>query len=336
MLTVLFWLLFSVTLIAVLGVSLIRAHMAQSWGSIYKVIAQMLIFYGVYLIPFFWVWCGWQYLAGDMSLLACLSWSAVGLLYLYARVIEPSMLKVNHYDVTLDPTQPLAKPLKLAVLADIHLGLFSGDQRQLNRIVTRLNAMDDIDAVVFSGDWTYEPGADILGKLMLLSAIKQPCYHVLGNHDEQEPGPDITAELLHALEVLQVKNIEAMQVDLGSVHLIGVGDLWASKAEFSHFSRQDINGKPSVVLAHNPDTVDFIPEGLFDTKPLMISGHTHGGQVYVPLLTHYMFKEHSATGFCQGLYQHDKAQVFVTAGTGMVFLPFRINMPPCIDVLTLT
>lgn len=321
----------SVTLSYVVLMSFLRAHMSETWGTYIKVFAQMVIFYAVPLMPFVVIWCVWQTWQGSMALWLCMSIMGLVALYLYARVIEPQMLRIHRHDVPLG----LEKPLNIVVVADIHVGLFSGYERQLTDIVSKVNGLDDIDAVVFSGDWTYEPGADIVGQLMLLKSIKHPCYHVLGNHDEQEPGPDITAELLHALDILGIKNVENHLVDLGSANLIGVGDLWASKAEFKHFRSMDnLNAKPNLILAHNPDTVDYIPDDLFAKEPLMISGHTHGGQLYIPHLTEYVFKKHSATGFVKDLYQHAKAKVFVTAGTGTVFLPFRLNIPPRIDVLT--
>lgn len=337
MLNTLFWLLLMATTLFVLLISFLRAHTAEAWGSYIKVFTQMLIFYAVCFMPFIVLWCGWQTYHGHMSLVACMVILSVVALYVYARVIEPKMLLINRHDISLG----LQKKLNIVVIADIHVGLFSGHQRQLNQIVTKVNALDDVDAVVFSGDWTYEPGADIVAKMMLLKAIKHPCYHVLGNHDEQEPGPDITAELLQALDTLGIENVENALVDLGSANLIGVGDLWASKAEFNHFQQipelhAALNKKPNLILAHNPDTVEYIPDGLFTHEPLMISGHTHGGQFYLPYITEYVFKQHSETGYVKDLYQHAKAKVFVTAGTGTVMFPFRVNIPPRIDVLSLS
>lgn len=333
MLSSLFLFLLIITSIFVIFISLLKAHMAESWGSYTKVFTQMLIFYAVYFMPFVILWCGWQTYFGHMSLVACAVILSIVCFYLYARVIEPNMLLVKQHHISLG----LSHKLNIVVIADIHVGLFSGHERQLNAIVTQVNALPEIDAVVFSGDWTYEPGADIIGKLMLLKAIKHPCYHVLGNHDEQEPGPDITAELLKALDGLGIENVENARIDLGSANLIGVGDLWASKAEFNHFHDvPELNHKPNLILAHNPDTVEYIPDGLFTHEPLMISGHTHGGQFYLPYITEYVFKQHSETGYVKDLYQHAKAKVFVTAGTGTVMFPFRVNIPPRIDVLSLS
>ena len=91
--------------------------------------------------------------------------------------------------------------------------------------------------------------------------------------------------------------------------------------------------KPWVLLSHNPDTVDMVPK--LPTRPLMLAGHTHGGQVELPWLTDYVMKKVSILGHKKGLYRHDHADVFVTVGTGMVGVPFRFGVPPTIDIIEL-
>jgi predicted MPP superfamily phosphohydrolase len=159
-------------------------------------------------------------------------------------------------------------------------------------------------------------------------------YSVAGNHDEELPGPPIQHELHQALLALNIEPIEGRVVTTHpSVYVYGTGDLWAGKADLTalRFFPQD---KPWIVVAHNPDTVDHIPSGL-SHRPLMLSGHTHGGQVDIPWLTAWALKKESKYGFQVGLYDMPNAQVYVTAGTGMVAAPLRFLMPPSIDLLEL-
>ena len=153
-----------------------------------------------------------------------------------------------------------------------------------------------------------------------------------GNHDEQYPGPPIQNLLRHALKVNNVIDIEGQMVEFDEFRLLGVGDLWAGKTDMRYMPDlpQD---KPWVLLSHNPDTVDMVPK--LPTRPLMLSGHTHGGQVELPWLTNYIMKKVSILGHKKGLYQHENADVFVTVGTGMVGVPFRFRVPPTIDIIEL-
>ena len=85
-------------------------------------------------------------------------------------------------------------------------------------------------------------------------------------------------------------------------------------------------------MAHNPDTMALLPPGF---AAFTLAGHTHGGQINVPLLTPLLLGERTADGLKRGLYQLPHGRVFVTSGTGMSKLPLRLRMPPTIDVLSL-
>ena len=186
--------------------------------------------------------------------------------------------------------------------------------------------------MVVAGDWTYEPENKLAEELEVLKQINAPVYSVNGNHDEQYPGPPIQNLLRHALKVNNVIDIEGQIVEFEEFRLMGVGDLWAGKADM-RFMPHLPRDKPWVILSHNPDTVDMVPA--LPSRPLMLSGHTHGGQVELPWLTDYVMKKVSILGHKKGLYRHEHADVFVTVGTGMVGVPFRFRVPPTIDIIEL-
>ena len=240
-------------------------------------------------------------------------------------------MHVDHHQYKISGNDDFKKPFKVALIGDLHIGLFSGHERQLKIIVKKINA-EQPDIVVVAGDWTYEPEHKLAEELAVLKDIQAPIYSVNGNHDEQYPGPPIQDLLAHALKVNNVIDIEGQMVEFDDFRLIGIGDLWAGKSDMRQLPLlpQD---KPWVILSHNPDTVDMVPE--LPTHPLMLSGHTHGGQVELPWLTDYVLKKVSILGHKRGLYHHDHADVFVTVGTGMVGVPFRFRVPPTIDMIEL-
>ena len=297
----------------------------------FKSFVHLLAFYLSYLLfPlfFFSLYAGWiKIFSLHESIFAFLMSS----LLIYARFIEPHMIRINYVHYDLGKKKPLPKPVRVALIADLHIGLFSGHERQLNIIVTKINQQNP-DLVLVAGDWTYEPENTLADELAILKQIKAPVYSVNGNHDEQYPGPPIQNLLRHALTVNNVIDIEGQMVEFDEFRLLGVGDLWAGKTDMRYMPDlpQD---KPWVLLSHNPDTVDMVPK--LPTRPLMLSGHTHGGQVELPWLTNYIMKKVSILGHKKGLYQHENADVFVTVGTGMVGVPFRFRVPPTIDIIEL-
>lgn len=298
----------------------------------FKSFVHLLAFYLSYLlIPllFFSIYAGWMEI---FSLHQSIFIFLLSSLLIYARFIEPHTVHVQHLHYQFDQNKPFQKPIKVALLADLHIGLFSGHERQLKSIVKKVN-LEQPDFVVVAGDWTYEPENKLAEELAILKEIQAPIYSVNGNHDEQYPGPPIQALLANALAVNNVMDIEGKIVEFDEFRLIGVGDLWAGKADMRYMPElpQD---KPWLILSHNPDTVDMVPE--LPTRPLMLSGHTHGGQVELPWLTSYIMKKVSILGHKKGMYLHENANVFVSVGTGMVGVPFRFRVPPTIDIIELS
>lgn len=297
----------------------------------FKAFIHLLAFYASYLLIPLWflsIYAGWY---GDYSLHQAIFIFLLSSVLIYARFIEPHKIHVQSHQYRLNSTRSLMKPTKVALIADLHIGLFSGHKRQLKTIVEKLNAAQP-DIVVVAGDWTYEPESCLAQQLEILKSIQAPVYSVTGNHDEQYPGPPIQALLKEALQQNNVMDIEGKIVEFDEFRLIGIGDLWAGKADM-RFMPDLPQDKPWLILSHNPDTVDMVPK--LPMRPLMLSGHTHGGQVELPWLTNYIMKRISILGHKRGLYSHEHADVFVTVGTGMVGVPFRFRVPPTIDIIEL-
>lgn len=256
-----------------------------------------------------------------------LRWAAVCLLVpllllSYGRFVEPNLLVVQHHS-TRAPFQ-----LKIALISDIHVGLFS-TERQLQRLVDRLNTLD-VDEVWVAGDWSYHPPFEMDRAFAALGQLRHPVLSVPGNHDAQRPGPPLQAALRKTQQKYGVQYLENGVVDRADYRLIGLGSAWAFEANFGLLATP--SDKPTVVLAHNPDVVNFYPEPAF----LTLTGHTHGGQVNLPWLTERVLKGLTMAGVDQGWYRTPGGPMFVTRGIGMLGLPVRFNSVPVIDVIELS
>lgn len=250
---------------------------------------------------------------------------------IYAFLIEPNTLRVREQVWTVS-SQRLIQPVRFAVVSDIHVGLYSNPW-QLHQLATRLNALS-VDAVLMPGDFTYETSKGTLAsRLKALSTIQHPVFYTLGNHDDQAPGPPLSAELTHALDSFGFTNLEGRALQFKGVTLYGTGDLWAQHVNLTPVAQLRQQRPPILVLAHNPDSIDQL-DSQTGGQVLMISGHTHGGQVYIPFLTQRILASHSINGFVQGFYQRRGADLFVTPGTGVVGIPYRLGVPPTIDIIT--
>lgn len=296
-----------------------------------KAFILLCLYYWSYLLFPWLALTVWQWYQHDLNHLQAISILLIASVIIYARFIEPYRIVVQHTELVIDAQKPLKNPLKVALIADLHIGLYSGQEQQLKLIVDKINH-ENPDFIVVSGDWTYEPENKLVDELAILKALKSPVYSVTGNHDEQYPGPPIQQLLAEALQKNNVQDIENQIIEFDEVRLLGVGDLWAGKADMQKLPDYP-QDKLWLLLSHNPDTVDMVPA--LPTKPLMLSGHTHGGQIELPWLTNYVLKKVSMLGHKRGYYVHDTANVFVTVGTGMVGAPFRFRVPPTVDILHL-
>ncbi|NYZ64321.1 metallophosphoesterase [Luteimonas deserti] len=252
----------------------------------------------------------------------------LALVLVWARFIEPRIIRVQ--ETVLSGTGIDAR---IALVSDLHLGVYK-DARFLSRLVDRLDALE-VDAIAIAGDFTFAPGHASLDAMFApLARLDSPVYAVLGNHDQQAPGPDIDAALRAALARHGVRIIEGQIMDAGGYRWAGLGDRWAQRDDAS-FLRAAPAGTPTLVLAHNPDSAtDLTPA---DAR-LVLAGHTHGGQIRIPVLYRYVIP--SAHGFDRGeasVVGRDgrPVRVFTTAGVGETGLPLRLFNPPTIDLLEL-
>ncbi|KQU81051.1 MULTISPECIES: metallophosphoesterase [unclassified Rhizobacter] len=253
-----------------------------------------------------------------VALCGCFTW---------ARFIEPNALQVR------ETTLGTACGVRVALISDLHVGLFVREP-DLQRLVDRLNTLQ-VDAVLVAGDWTFEPDHDLRSTFAPLAGLRHRTLSVLGNHDEQRPGPPLRDALQQALAAAHVEPIDGRRVPLGRCELQGLGDRSAGSAERDLAgSRREpwrVDRAHRVMLTHNPDTVfDLEP----DEAALLLAGHTHGGQIDIPVFTAHLLAHATDGGFRQGLYELKNARVYVTPGVGIDKLPIRFRVPPTIDVLS--
>jgi predicted MPP superfamily phosphohydrolase len=142
--------------------------------------------------------------------------------------------------------------------------------------------------------------------------------------------------LVRALRALKVKPMEGQRTPLGRCELVGIGNLSSGS---THNTLQVLGRNPSsvpgsqrVALTHDPDSAAQLPAGF---AAWVLAGHTHGGQMDIPMLTERVLRMATSGHFRQGIYVLPNTRLFVTQGVGMSNLPFRFRVPPTIDVLEL-
>jgi len=233
----------------------------------------------------------------------------------YARFVEPRILLTMQHIVKLEQCYPKAGGIKLAVFSDTHNGLFA-NAMPVKRIVRAINASKP-DAVFVAGDFTYFLHPKYYKRTFSpFSEIEAPVFGVLGNHDVDVPGPDMTDQLTAFLPTVGVELIDnkVRAISL-NYEVFGLSDSWAGKQAIDLLEAP--KKRPRIVLTHNPKTVWELPRNSFD---LLVAGHTHGGQINLPGIPCKLvsFACHVKR---YGYKMFPEGPVFVTSGTGMVGLP---------------
>ena len=293
-----------------------------------KVLIKQLLFHGSWLVLPFMAWLLWRLRRPGASRLLAGSLLTACVVFAWARFAEPQMIQVRQ--TTLADTGVKAQ---IALISDLHLGIYK-DVDFLQRVVERVNHLA-VDAVVIAGDFTYEPQDQSLQALFApLSKLHAPVYAVLGNHDQQAPGPDIDIALRDALKALGVNLIEGRIVDdQAGYRWAGLGDRWAGKDDAGFLRAQPSTG-PTIVIAHNPDSAMQLAPA---DATIVLAGHTHGGQIRIPWLYRRVIP--TVYGFDRGEQlartHRGDIRVFTTSGVGEIGLPLRLFNAPTIDVLRL-
>lgn len=253
-----------------------------------------------------------------------------GMIYIYARYIEPRLLIVNQ--VKLQSAE-VKGHLKIAFFGDTHVGEFT-DAGQLKRIVEKINDQNP-DLVIFTGDLIDANGqfsANSEEVALTLQQIQAPYgkYCVIGNH-EYALAKKYDYETLMKAAGFQVLINDWLDISEINVRLLGLDDAYLGKPD-KMLSENAREGSYNILMTHEPDIVDQMN---LDEMQLVLAGHTHGGQISIPLITNKILPS-GGRKYIKGIYYLGSARetvLFVTKGTGMTKLPLRfMNVPEIVTI----
>ncbi|MGC2203416.1 MAG: metallophosphoesterase [Stellaceae bacterium] len=238
-------------------------------------------------------------------------------------------VQIQHQDIRLHALPPAFDGFTILQLSDLHVDISEG---AMERLVELLPALA-YDICVLTGDYrgkTFGPfDAVIEGLARIRERIEAPLYGVLGNHD--------TIRMVPALEEMGVRmllNEAAVLERVGErIHLVGVDD--------AHFYRVDniekaVSRVPdsefSILLSHTPEIYRQAAHAGFK---LLLSGHTHGGQICLPGAIPITLDSVLPRRLGAGSWKYHDMVGYTSRGVGSSILPVRLNCPPEIALLRL-
>ena len=269
---------------------------------------------------------------------------AAGGLALYAGEIARHRIEVSSSNVFIPGLPPAFDGFRVAQISDIHMDEFT-EAFFVREVVNRVNSLNP-DAVFLTGDFVTSelaPKKFAIGAgwqcAGILNELKcRERYAVLGNHDVMIGTKEVSEALTaNAITVLR-DSYMPLERSGGRIWLAGLADpvQGCPDPEVTiPAAICNIPKEPIILLCHAPDYVDHLlklPCG--QAVSLMLSGHTHGGQIRLPLIGPLVLPE-LGKKYVEGWFRFGRLQMHVNRGIGTVGVPFRLDCPPEISMHTL-
>jgi predicted MPP superfamily phosphohydrolase len=254
-----------------------------------------------------------------------------------AFFVEPARLVVNRQELQLPNWPAELSGTRVALISDLHVGSPHWGLSRLRELVSRVNA-EQPDLILLGGDYLINDiwfGKHVAAELIALELgqLRAPLgvFAVLGNHDWWNDGPKVRA-------AFESRGVTVLDDELRRIHhrgknfcLLGLRD----ETERQRSAQQELElalpGMPLLVLTHEPD----IFADLDERATLTLAGHTHGGQVDLPLLGRRVVPSRFGERYAAGHVVENGRHLFVTTGVGTSIAPIRFRVPPEIALLTL-
>lgn len=261
------------------------------------------------------------------------SFGSLGLLASYPLFIERYIVLTNVYRIAVPNLPKAFSGLRVVQLSDLHYG-FLVPLGLIRHVIDRSNKLRP-DLIVCTGDYVHEKNStsQIDQVWPVLSQLTAPLgvYSVLGNHDHWA---DTDRSDYWMKKTGQDLRHKLVRIERGGQHvwLAGAGDFWEDHRSLDGLLDNVPDRDCRIVLAHNPDSADTEYSGHVD---LMLSGHTHGGQINIPFVGAPVLPVRNKE-YSNGLKRSRRGyKVFISKGIGWAIYPVRFNCLPEIAVLEL-
>jgi hypothetical protein len=243
----------------------------------------------------------------------------------YGFLYERHRLSVTRADLPVDGLPPALAGLRIGVLTDVHRSVWVSHDDVAHATARLMGEQPDL--IILGGDYVtwgdrqyVQQYAEALGTLSAPHGV----YGILGNHDDDHDMP--AALVSRGVQMLKDARtrltIKGEAIDLAGIRY------WTRRASDIAAVVRGASGLV-VLLAHDPRR---LTEAASLKIPLVLSGHTHGGQVVLPLAGAIAAQKFPIVA---GVGRRGQTTMFVSRGLGTVYVPVRINCPPEVAILTL-
>jgi predicted MPP superfamily phosphohydrolase len=243
----------------------------------------------------------------------------------YGFLYERDRIVLTQVTIGVDRLPPGLAGLRIGLLTDVHRSRWVSEDDVVAAVQLLLGAAPDL--IVLGGDYvTWGDSAFVGSAAELLGTLTAPhgVFGILGNHDsDQEMARALTTQHIQVLRDARTKlNVNGETLDLAGVRF------WTKRPGDIETVVRGATGTV-ILLAHDPRR---LTEAAQLNVPLVLSGHTHGGQVVLPMAGAWAARKFPLVA---GVGRQGDTSIFVSRGVGTVYVPVRINCPPEVALITL-
>jgi predicted MPP superfamily phosphohydrolase len=254
-------------------------------------------------------------------------------------LLEPNRPRIVRQDFFLPRWPGRLEGFTIALLSDFHYDPYFS-VHPLHAAIPLVNSLHP-NLIVLTGDFVTSPfvgdekkgafAAEPCARLLRQMTAPHGLWAIMGNHDDATDRKHVTYALRSENIQVLANQSEAIEHDGGRFWLAGVNDVLSRTADLPQTLRRIPSGEPVILLAHEPDFADEASRFPID---LQLSGHSHGGQIRIPLLPP-LYLPAMAKKYVLGRYQVGPLTLYTNAGLGTIGVPARLNCPPEITLLTM-
>jgi predicted MPP superfamily phosphohydrolase len=248
----------------------------------------------------------------------------------YGMFIGRNACEMNEREIYVPGLPTEFSGFTIGLVTDVHSSLYM-QKRDMDEYVLRMNDLG-ADIVVIAGDLVNGNVDEVHPFAEAFSRLKAPMgvFGVLGNHDYYTRQPDKIARVATEAGVRMLRNENLVLNRNGSgIMIAGMDDAGSSQVAVQKMDaalRSDRGALPTVLVSHRPY---FLEEAAERSVGLVLSGHTHGGQVVFGRMGGTVMTPAALySPYVWGLYRKKQTQMYVSRGIGTVGVPIRINCPP--------
>lgn len=254
--------------------------------------------------------------------------SAICIIYsffhFYKIFVDSDRIVLNKYTIKIPE---LKKAVKFVFVSDMHYGpeSYGASKRKLRHMIDLINSVDT-DLVIYGGDFVCEEIPHDINTIFNGVKAKNQ-IGIYGNHDslylKEHQSTEEPLEFFDAMKGSKIKLLVNSGTKYQDIFFGGITDIYSMNLDIDKAFKRGTKDSVKILLSHSPDILDFLkPE---DNIKLVLSGHTHGGQIYIKGIGPILPIPCRDTSLVKGLYNRKNVQLFISQGAGFSKTRMRIG-----------